>query len=99
MAFDFGSLLGGIVPGVEKGVERGLQYSADFARMLVFAVGHDKPDEVATLKAIAMQWLSEAADEAGVIRGDVVKTIEGGGDPFQKSRAMMQAAEAKYGKP
>lgn len=97
--FDFGSLLGNIVPGVEHGVERGLQYSADFARMLVYAVGHGNADEVATLKAIAQQWLTEATNEAGVIRGDVVKTLEGGGDPFKGSREMMQAAETKYGKP
>lgn len=97
--FNFGSLLAGVVPGIEHGVERGVQYSADFARMFVYALGHAKPDELATLKAIAQQWISEATDESGKVRVDVVHAIEAGSDPFKKSRAMMQAAEAKYGKP
>lgn len=97
---NFGSLLGGVIPGVERGIEKGFQYSADFARMMVYAVGHANPDEVATLKAVAQQWLKEAgAEVTGIVSLDVIREIENGGDPFKVSRQMMQAAEAKYGKP
>lgn len=96
---DFGSLLSGVVPGLEKGIVRGEQYAADFARMMVYAVGHAKPDEVATLKAVAQQWLKEAgAEVSGIVSLDVIREIESGGDPFKVSRQMMQAAETKYGK-
>lgn len=97
--FDLGSLLGGLVPSVGNGLKRGLQLFADVAKMLVFAVGHDKPDEVATMKAIAVQWLKEATDEAGNIRVDIIHALETGGDPFRGSRQMVEDAKAKYGVP
>lgn len=98
--FDIGGLLSGVVPGVEKGIARGEQYACDFAKMLIYAVGHAKPDEIATLKAVAQEWIKEAgAEVTGVVSMDVVRLLENGGDPFAGSRKMLQDAEAKFGKP
>lgn len=95
----FADLLGGLIPGMEKGLQKGIQYDVDFARLELKALTTSNKDMQHDLNAVRSKFLSEAADVAGVVRGDVIKLLMSGGDPFSGSRHMLQALEQKYGKP
>jgi len=97
--FNLGSLLAGAVPSIGKGIQHGLQYGVDWVRYDLHALATGDKQAQEDLNAIKAEWLKEVADETGAVRGDVVRAIENGADPFQKSRKMLQAYEAKHGKP
>ena len=90
--FSVGSLFGGISNGLKKG----LQYDADFSKALVHAVQTGNTALLADLSAVSHVWLQEAADEAGIVKGNIVVAILAGSDPFSGSRKAFQDVKAKY---
>ena len=95
----FGDLIGGLIPGLRKGLQKGIQYDIDFARLEIKAMETGNTAMQQDLNSVRQQFVREAADVMGVVRGDVLSTLMSGGDPFAGSRHMLQAVETKYGKP
>ena len=91
----FGNLVGGLKTGLSKG----LQYDVDFFRYFADALKRGDKAELADLEACAKQFVHEAADEAGQIKGGIVGQLLGGADPFYQSRQMMKTVKDKYHKP
>lgn len=85
-----------------KGFSRGLQLIATALHNLFYAlrVGNfEMRDDYLELLRV---WLSELADEQGVVRGSTVRALAsqilfGDNDPFAGSRVKLRELLAKYG--
>lgn len=94
-----GFSIGGLFSGMTDGLKKGLNYDLDFAKLEIKAFSTGNHALQTDLDAVRKAFVQEAADESGVLKGNIVALVLGGGDPFSGSRHMLQAVIAKYGKP
>lgn len=93
--FNIGSLFGGLTDGLKKG----LDYDLTFAKLEIKAFSTGNHAMQTDLDAVRKKFVQEVADESGVLKGNIVGLLLGGGDPFSGSRHLLQAVITKYGKP
>lgn len=90
-----------VLSSVENGLVKGFDYDVKYAKLLIWAAGHNRADAIADLAHIASVHVQEIKGEATDVTNHTVEILISaflfGHDPFSGSRHLLQTALTKYG--